>query len=66
MMTNPKLQIPNPNHDQIPNPKGNSQRPNPKLELKFAATRIGIWELGGAFGIWGLGVVGIWSLELGI
>ncbi len=57
MMTNPKIQAPNPNH---------SQHPSPKVELKFAATRVGIWELGVCFGIWDLGVVGIWDLELGI
>ena len=52
-VTNPKLQIPNPNHAQPPNPK--------------AATIGGlVWDLGVGFGIWQLGVVGAWDLELGI
>ena len=55
--SNPKLQIPSSNHSQIPTP---NSRP-----LLAAIER---WDLGvGAFvGIWPLGVVGIWDLELGI
>jgi hypothetical protein len=55
-MSNPKLQIPNPNHSQSPNPR-----------LLIGATEgvrlaVGSWEF---VGMWQLGVVGIWSVELG-
>jgi hypothetical protein len=62
-VTNPKIQIPNPNHSQLP---------NPKTTLKLQVVRLEhrgweyVWALGVGLGIWALGVVGIWDLELGI
>src|SRR5687767_12980133 len=78
LWSNPKLQAPNPNHSQLPNPKAKSQgqipRPNPKAQIPRARARdarmagafgwdFGAWKF---FGSWELGVVGIWDLELGI
>src|SRR5688500_13101889 len=55
---NPKLQAPNPNHSQQPNPK-----PISKPAAEKAPLGVGSWEF---VGNWDLGVVGAWSLELGI
>src|SRR5688572_14445124 len=69
--TTPKSQpLPNPTHSQIPTtpksqplPNPNSQPlqvPNPKHSRISGHSRLT------PFGIWQLGVVGSWSLELGI
>ena len=70
---NPKIQAPNPNHSQIPKPKLlPTVRAVWDLGLGTWDLGLGTWDLGFGFGrwefvgIWQLGVVGIWSLELGI
>src|SRR5687767_2772861 len=56
MGSNPKSQVPNPNHSQIPNPKPNYQIPTASPELvaiPFWNLEVGSgWSLG--FGIWDL------------
>ena len=65
LTSNPKLQIPSSNHSQLPNPKAKSQRSQSQIQ-NLGREGLVVWELGFTFGPWELGVVGIWSLELGI
>ena len=53
----PKIQIPSSNHSQLPTPKG---------RLEVGRRAFGVAEVGSSVGIWELGVVGAWDLELGI
>ena len=55
-----KLQAPTTPNSQSPSVNPNSQGPTPRCR------RLGGCDLGFVFGIWGLGVVGAWILELGI
>src|SRR5688572_21881928 len=72
LWSNPKLQIPNPNHSQLPNPKAKSQGqiPRPKSQgpgretLGWLGRLVGILELGSSLGLgsWEWLGFGIWSL----
>src|SRR5688572_11246384 len=57
-VSNPKLQIPNPNHSQPLNPKSNSQLPTPTPNSQ--PNSFGSWGLG-----WDLGIGSGWSLGFG-
>ena len=54
-LSNPKLQIPNPNDSQLPSPK--------RSKCPSSTANLGSWQLGVPLE---LGMVGAWDLELGI
>src|SRR5687767_14701408 len=71
--SNPKLQIPNPNHSQRPTPKVNSQRPTPKATSQLpnssrpaprnlSSLEIGGWDFELGFGAWEWLELGAWDL----
>ena len=64
----PRSQAPTTPNDQIPNVSPNSQLASPTHNPNAQRPQRGVelWELEVTFGISELGVVGIWSLELGI
>src|SRR5688500_2752084 len=65
-----KSQAPSSKSQPLPNPnpqcKSQLPTPTPRRRAWLGILGFGIWELGVGLGRWGLGVVGIWSLELGI
>ena len=63
-------QIPS-SKSQIPTTPNAIPRSTPKLQRPISGSErglrmVGIWNLGVRLGIWALGVVGAWDLELGI
>ena len=59
---NPKLQAPNPNHSQLPNPK--TEIPTPKSQRRISAHDLGLgsWDFRLEFGIWEWLGFGAWDL----